>query len=260
MPDSTIAATRAETLKPVAPVVLIGLVIIAALFFCTTGSPGKQDFWKRTARMGLAPGENRRPRSRLSLPVSTLSDGRSCFPYASEAIGHIYRVSPDEVKEDAAKVFAVLHPEDVAAVRASIQHSADALTLWNQDYRVRFADGTVRWLNGTALPRNRRTARSCGTDSSRHQRGKLQQIELESLSECLRATINAALDCIIVMDSDGRIIEFNPAAEQIFGYRREDVIGCVLADTIVPEKYRQAHNQGMKHYLETGTVRCFINA
>ena len=56
------------------------------------------------------------------------------------------------MKTDAAPVFAVLHPEDYAGVVASIQASALTLEPWQYEYRVKFADGTVRWLYGNALP------------------------------------------------------------------------------------------------------------
>ena len=81
------------------------------------------------------------------------ADGTSCFPYASEAINQIYRVTPDEVREDASKVFANLHPDDHAGVIASIQTSAKELTPWQHEYRVKFDDGTIRTLFGNALPR-----------------------------------------------------------------------------------------------------------
>ena len=79
-------------------------------------------------------------------------DGSSCFPYASEAINEIYRVSPEEVHEDASAVFANLHPDDLAGVAASIQASAKDLTPWQHEYRVKFKDGTIRSLYGNALP------------------------------------------------------------------------------------------------------------
>ena len=81
------------------------------------------------------------------------ADGSSSFPYASEAIRQIYRVEPEEVRTDASKVCAVLHPDDISAVSASIQTSATGLTPWVHEYRVKFADGTVRWLAGNATPR-----------------------------------------------------------------------------------------------------------
>jgi PAS domain S-box-containing protein len=71
----------------------------------------------------------------------------------------------------------------------------------------------------------------------------------------LRATVEAALDCIIAMDSGGRIREFNPAAEACFGYRRAEVLGRPLADLIVPERFRRAHQHGMENYLQGGAPR-----
>jgi PAS domain S-box-containing protein len=69
------------------------------------------------------------------------------------------------------------------------------------------------------------------------------------------AMMDTALDCIIVMDHDGRIVEFNPAAERTFGYARADVVGRPLADAIVPPSRRAAHVAGLRHYLATGESR-----
>jgi len=80
------------------------------------------------------------------------ADGTYCFPYASEGIRDIYRVSPEEVREDASKVFAVLHPDDLALVSESIRNSATKLVPWSHEYRVRFPDGTERWLMGNSVP------------------------------------------------------------------------------------------------------------
>jgi PAS domain S-box-containing protein len=66
------------------------------------------------------------------------------------------------------------------------------------------------------------------------------------------AILNSALDCIVAIDHEGRITEFNPAAERTFGHRREDVLGAVLGDLIVPPALRERHRQGMARYLATG--------
>ncbi|MCO6411570.1 MAG: PAS domain S-box protein, partial [Thiogranum sp.] len=68
----------------------------------------------------------------------------------------------------------------------------------------------------------------------------------------LRATVEAALDCIIAMDRDGRVIEFNPAAERCFGFRKADILGRRLAELIIPERFRASHEAGMSTFLETG--------
>ncbi len=79
-------------------------------------------------------------------------DGGSCFPFVSEAIRGIYRLSPEDVREDATQLFANIHPEDLAEVVHTIQASATDLTPWRHEYRLRFDDGVERWLCGNALP------------------------------------------------------------------------------------------------------------
>jgi PAS domain S-box-containing protein len=79
-------------------------------------------------------------------------DGRSCFPFASEGIRDVYRVTPEQVRDDASALFAIGHPDDVERVVASIAASQRDLTPWDCEYRVRFADGTVQWLHGRATP------------------------------------------------------------------------------------------------------------
>ena len=69
------------------------------------------------------------------------------------------------------------------------------------------------------------------------------------------AILNAALDCIITIDHEGRVIEFNPAAERTFGYPRNEIVGKQLADAIIPPALRKKHQQGMARYLATGETR-----
>jgi PAS domain S-box-containing protein len=75
-------------------------------------------------------------------------------------------------------------------------------------------------------------------------------------SEARKAAILASsLDAIVTIDAAGRIVEFNPAAEAVFGYRCDDVIGRTLADTIVPPISRAAHTEGLARYVATGEGR-----
>lgn len=69
--------------------------------------------------------------------------------------------------------------------------------------------------------------------------------------ERMRAILETALDGIITMDHEGRIAEFNPAAERIFGHRRDNVIGRPLADVVIPPELREQHRQGLARYLAT---------
>ncbi len=69
------------------------------------------------------------------------------------------------------------------------------------------------------------------------------------------AIVDSALDCIVTIDHEGCITEFNPAAEHTFGYRRDEVLGKHLADAIIPPSFREKHRQGFARYLATGEAR-----
>ncbi|MEO5339050.1 MAG: PAS domain S-box protein [Magnetococcus sp. MYC-9] len=80
-------------------------------------------------------------------------------------------------------------------------------------------------------------------------------LDLVEREEHLRSILNTALDAIISIDTQGRILEFNRAAEQIFGFRREDVLGRDISETIIPLELREPHRQGLARYLATGERR-----
>ncbi len=83
--------------------------------------------------------------------------------------------------------------------------------------------------------------------------GQLGQIiERKHAEEALRksemrkaAILHSALDCIVSFDEEGRITEFNPAAERTFGYRAEDALGQDMASLLIPEGRREAHRRGV---------------
>jgi PAS domain S-box-containing protein len=66
-----------------------------------------------------------------------------------------------------------------------------------------------------------------------------------------RAMLEAALDCVVTMDHEGRVVEFNPAAERCFGYRASDVVGRDMAQLIIPPELRHRHRRGLTRYLGT---------
>lgn len=74
----------------------------------------------------------------------------------------------------------------------------------------------------------------------------------EASSEWLQALVDLAPDCIITIDEAGRIIEFNPAAEKTFGYRRAEILGQPMVDKIIPKRQREARRRGLTKFLSTG--------
>ena len=66
------------------------------------------------------------------------------------------------------------------------------------------------------------------------------------------AVMEAALDAIVLMDHEGTITEFNPAAERTFGYSCAEAIGKPLAELLVPASLRDRHKEALRLYLDTG--------
>jgi PAS domain S-box-containing protein len=155
-------------------------------------------------------------------------DGSACFPYASEAIKDIYRVSPEEVREDSSKVTANLHPDDLEGIISSIQQSAKNLTPWKYEYRVRFSDGTVRFLYGDALPQKE-------ADGSVLWHGFITDITEQKQSDLLRMEAQVRLKKITALlpgviyqyrqlpDGSSSIPYASDALQNIFNVNPEDV-------------------------------------
>ena len=84
----------------------------------------------------------------------------------------------------------------------------------------------------------------------------IERIEAESAlrenETRTRRMIDTALDAIITMNAEGLIVEWNKQAEVMFGWSRQEVVGRNLANTIIPEAYRAAHELGLKQYVEVG--------
>lgn len=70
-----------------------------------------------------------------------------------------------------------------------------------------------------------------------------------------RAILEAALDAVVTADAHGRVVDFSPAAERIFGRPAAEARGRRIGDLIVPPALRAAHEAGMERHLKTGAAR-----
>jgi PAS domain S-box-containing protein len=75
---------------------------------------------------------------------------------------------------------------------------------------------------------------------------------LADSEEQSRAMLQNSLDAFIAIDADNRIIEWNPQAQAIFGWTRDEALGRMLTDTVIPPRYHDAHRKGLQHFLKTG--------
>src|SRR6185369_15968969 len=76
---------------------------------------------------------------------------------------------------------------------------------------------------------------------------------LEDVSRRARLLIDTANDAVVSIDQNSVIIDWNRTAETMFGWTRDEAVGRVLTDLIVPPQHRQAHHGGLARYLKDRT-------
>lgn len=73
-------------------------------------------------------------------------------------------------------------------------------------------------------------------------------------SEAIKtAILETALDCVIVMDENGRVVDFNAAATRTFGWERDEAVGREMAELVIPPAYRERHRAGVRRFVATGS-------
>ena len=150
--------------------------------------------------------------------------------------------------------FDRLHPDDREPTRQAIAASNANHTRYDVEYRTVAPDGREKWIRAmgrTFYDAQNVPVRFDGVTLDITQRKRDEDALRES--EARKAAIlNSSLDAIVSMDAGGLVVEWNPAAEKMFGRPAAEVIGRPLADLIIPERLRAAHNRGLAHYLATG--------
>jgi PAS domain S-box-containing protein len=120
--------------------------------------------------------------------------------------------------------------------------------------RLRRHNGTIIWAEA-----NVRAVRNAANQVAYYE-GSLDDITARKEAERSLwesearkgAILNSALDAIITINDQGRINEFNPAAEKMFARTRASVLGQDLADLIIPPSLRDKHRRGLERYLAVG--------
>ncbi|KAA2285405.1 PAS domain S-box protein [Arenimonas fontis] len=180
-----------------------------------------------------------------SLDAICVLDANGRFQQVSHAAREIWGHGPNELIGRA--WVDLVHPDDrgkalraAAAVMAGNPASDLRIRCVHRSGVVRVTQWSLRWS-----PRDRMTfAVARDVTALEAQARALRESEAR-----MRSTVESALDCIVTMSADGRILDFNPAAERTFGYRREEVLGRDLADLLAPERLRDGHRQGLATYL-----------
>jgi PAS domain S-box-containing protein len=155
-------------------------------------------------------------------------------------------------------VLDLVHPDYVQAASERLARRLSGETVEsNVTYPVLCKDGSYKWVESMV-------ATDVGTEmiyvvleditQKRINEEKLAiyNEKLKEDEEQIQAIFNGAPDPVIVIDSESLVLKWNPKAAAVFGWDLSEVIGKPLYEIIVPARYREAHQKGMEHFMQTG--------
>jgi len=148
----------------------------------------------------------------------------------------------------------IVHPDDreeAGRVAGEAFASGKGST---QEFRWLAKDGRAVWVESNYVVVSDEEGQPLGLrgvtiDITERKRAERALRESEARK---RAILQSALDCIVTMDHDGLVVDWNPAAERTFGYLSKDAIGKEMAELIIPPSLRRQHRRGLERYLATG--------
>jgi PAS domain S-box-containing protein len=112
----------------------------------------------------------------------------------------------------------------------------------------------VQRLNAELHDRNRQLQQLADELAATAHAEREAREALRASEERTRSIVDAAYDAFVAMDDEGRIAGWNRQAELTFGWTREEAMGRLLEETIVPPRFRLAHREGLERYRATGTA------
>jgi PAS domain S-box-containing protein len=152
----------------------------------------------------------------------------------------------------------ITHADDFAiGVRERSRLGAGEIDGYSVEKRYVRADGTTVWAEVEVSAVRRPTGEIEHLLAVVHDIGerRAHQAAIRDSEQLHRAILDAALDAIITIDHRGTILEWNSAAERMFGYAAADAIGREMASLVVPPQLRAQHRSGLARHLATGKER-----
>jgi PAS domain S-box-containing protein len=186
---------------------------------------------------------------------------------ATDTQGHVTLLNPiaealtgwtqsDAAGQSLETVFVICNEQTRQTVENPVEKVLrDGIIVGMANHTVLIArDGTERPIDDSAAPIRDETGKMIGVvlvfrDVTEQRRA---ENELKASEARKSAILETALDCIITMDHNGKVVDFNSAAESTFGYSRSEIVGQELSEFIIPTSLRERYRQGMIRYLKTG--------
>jgi PAS domain S-box-containing protein len=189
-----------------------------------------------------------------AMPVMTwVSDSNNVVIYSNNATKEFFGKGLEEIKS-IQEFEELIHPDYKGNASLEWEEKLNQHMLLDIELMVKNKEGKYCYLREVAMPRFLDNGHFLGYVGAFFDLTNeyLFKLELEDDKKRFELVMNSSLDAIICMDLGGRISLWNPQAEKIFFWKEEEVIGKKMSEVIIPEKYRQLHENGLQHYLKTG--------
>ena len=160
-----------------------------------------------------------------------------------------------EGKTNMASFMENVHPSDRETLKNAIGNSMKEDGHYECQYRYKKNHHEkVIWSRGVVSFVDGKPSKITGFAMDITKNYSLNE-QLKENEKTFRQLIDNAPDSVIVIDDNSRILLWNPKAEEIFGWSEDEALGKTLVETIIPEKYKEAHLAGIKRFQATGVTR-----
>lgn len=176
--------------------------------------------------------------------------------FVSEGCKPLCGYEPSDFEEDRVMWRDLVHPDDCERVTIELRNAFEHDDPFEVAYRICTRDGKEKWV----LERGRRAYSPSNSeydlegfisDITGLKRAELRLVQERAYSKSI---VETAVEAVITIDTAGTIDSFNHAAEKMFNYSLEEVLGQNVR-MLMPQPYRDEHDQYIHHYLDTGEAR-----
>lgn len=186
--------------------------------------------------------------------VQATPKGAVVFPFISDRLSEICDIPLDELRQNGDILFEYMHPDDVGPFFKASYQSQQELSVWTLDYRLRAKGGEgYIWVHGSSKPVSL-------ADGSVLWYGYMEDITqekeaqnaLKASEERARNLFEHAPDAIAILAVDGTVLQWNPKAEELFGWSAEEMVGKLLYVVAGPLRNHEVYAQCLADYQDHG--------